>query len=91
MELHHLSRVMRKPVFCICEKTNRSFGGDQRLCFHYIDSTIPRIRYFKPLNIFCGHTAQFVSGLVRNPEDKFSLDEAQLFYHILLTSVYKYF
>ena len=38
--------IMRKPAFCICEnkdadqlRGNRE--ADQRLCFHYIDSTIP--------------------------------------------------
>ena len=43
---HYLSRVMRKPTFCICEnkdadqlRGNRE--ADQRLCFRYIDSTIP--------------------------------------------------
>ena len=42
----HLSRVMRKPAFCICEnkdadqlRGNRK--ADQRLCFRYLDSTIP--------------------------------------------------
>ena len=42
----HLSRVVRKPAFCICEnkdadqlRGNRE--ADQRLCFRYIDSTIP--------------------------------------------------
>ena len=41
-----MSRVMRKPTFCICEnkdadqlRGNRE--ADQRLCFRYIDSTIP--------------------------------------------------
>ena len=41
-----LSRVMRKPAFCICDnkdadqlRGNRE--ADQRLCFRYIDSTIP--------------------------------------------------
>ena len=40
------SLVMRKPMFCICEnkdadqlRGNRE--ADQRLCFRYIDSTIP--------------------------------------------------
>ena len=40
------SRVVRKPAFCICEnkdadqlRGNRE--ADQRLCFRYIDSTIP--------------------------------------------------
>ena len=41
-----MSRVMRKPAFCICEnkgadqlRGNRE--ADQRLCFRYLDSTIP--------------------------------------------------
>ena len=43
-----LSLVMRKPAFCICEnkdadqlRGNRE--ADQRLCFRYLDSTIPRL------------------------------------------------
>ena len=37
---------MRKPTFCICENkdADQLHGGreaDQRLCFHYTDSTIP--------------------------------------------------
>ena len=42
----HMSCVMRKPDFCICENKgadqlcgNRT--ADQRLCFRYIDSTTP--------------------------------------------------
>ena len=41
-----MSRVVRKPAFCICKnkdadqlRGNRE--ADQRLCFRYIDSTIP--------------------------------------------------
>ena len=44
--MSHLSLVMRNPDFCICEnkgadqlRGNRE--ADQRLCFRYIDSTIP--------------------------------------------------
>ena len=44
--LNEVSRIMRKPTFYICEnkdtfqlRGNRK--ADQRLCFHYIDSTIP--------------------------------------------------
>ena len=43
---YHMSRVVRKPDFCICEnkvadqlRGNRE--ADQRLCFRYIDSPIP--------------------------------------------------
>ena len=42
---NNMSRVMRKPAFCICEnkdadqlRGNRE--ADQRLCFRYTDSTI---------------------------------------------------
>ena len=44
--LNHMSRVVRKPAFCICEnkdadqlRGNRE--ADQRLCFRYTDTTIP--------------------------------------------------
>ena len=46
MMSHHMSCVVRKPAFCICEnkaadqlRGNRE--ADQRLCFRYIDTTIP--------------------------------------------------
>ena len=76
---------MRKPAFCICENKDAdqlrsNCAADQRLCFRYTESTIPllpKIRNFKPLAIFCGCTARFVSDLVENPEDRFSHDEAQ--------------
>ena len=42
----HLSLVMRKPAFCICENEDAdqlrsNCAADQRLCFRYTDSTIP--------------------------------------------------
>ena len=70
---------MRKPAFCICEnkdadqlRGNRE--ADQRLCFRYVDSTIPL------LPIFCGCTARFVLDLVGNTEDRFSQNEAHIEY-----------
>ena len=44
--LVYLSRVMRKPDFCICENKDadqlRGYReADPRLCFRYTDSTIP--------------------------------------------------
>ena len=77
---------MRKPDFCICENKDADQlrgdrEADQRLCFRYIDSTIPllsKFRNFKPLAIFCGCTVRFVSDLVGNPEDRFSQNEAQI-------------
>ena len=68
-----MSRVMRKPTFCICEnkdadqlRGNRE--ADQRLCFRYIDSTIPLLSKskFKPFAIFCSCTAWLMSDLVGN-------------------------
>ena len=43
---NHLSRVMRKPTICICENKDAdqlrgNHEADQRLCFCYLDSTIP--------------------------------------------------
>ena len=43
---------MRKPTFCICENkgADQLCGdgeADQRLCFRYIDSTIPLLSKFK--------------------------------------------
>ena len=37
IELFHMSRVMRKRDYCLCENK----GADQRRCFRYTDSTIP--------------------------------------------------
>ena len=44
--MKYKSRVVRKPAFCICENkdVDQLLGNreaDQRLCFRYIDSTIP--------------------------------------------------
>ena len=81
-----MSRVMRKPAFCICEnkdadqlRGNRE--ADQRLCFRYTDSAIPLLpkSEISRLAIFSGCTARFMSDLVGNPEDRFSHNEAQLF------------
>ena len=41
-----LSRILRKPAFCICENKDADqlrsdCAADQRLCFRFIDSTIP--------------------------------------------------
>ena len=42
----NMSRFMRKPTFCICENKDAdqlcgTRKADQRLCFRYIDSSIP--------------------------------------------------
>ena len=48
----HMSLVMRKPAFCICENKDAdqlcdNREADQRLCFGYIDSTIPLLPKYK--------------------------------------------
>ena len=70
----HMSRVMRKPFFALCEnkdadqlRGNRE--ADQRLCFRYTDSTIPLLPKFeisslKPSSVTC--TTWFVSDEVGN-------------------------
>ena len=64
---------MRKPTFCIWEnkdadqlRSNRE--ADQRLCFRYIDSTIPILSKSEILRlaIFCSCRAWFVSVQVGN-------------------------
>ena len=45
----------------------------------YIDRTtdvLPKSELFKPLAIFCGCAARFLSDLVGNPEDRFSRNAA---------------
>ena len=61
-------------------------SANQRLCFRYIDSTIPLLSKsnFKPLAIFCDCTVWFVSDFVGNPEDRFSHNETRIdTYHSL--------
>ena len=48
----HLSPDVRKPTFCICEKKDAdqlcgNRENDQRLCFRYLDSTIPLLPKYK--------------------------------------------
>ena len=83
--LNFMSRVVRKPAFCICENKDAdqlpsNSEADQRLCFRYTDSTIPLLSKFKlkALTIFCDCAARFVSDLVGNPEDRFSQNEAHI-------------
>ena len=71
---------MRKPTLCICENKDADQlrgdrEADQRLCFCYIDSTIPLLSKseIKPLAIFCDCTARFVSDLVENQNVGFLL------------------
>ena len=85
-----MSHVVRKPFFCICENKDAdqlrgNSEADQRLCLRYKYSTIPllpSLQNFKPLAILCGCTAQFMSDLVGNPEDRFSHNEAHIMWFL---------
>ena len=62
---------MRKPTICICENKDadqlRGYcEADQRLCFRYIDSTLPLLLRFEITSLFCACTASFVSDLFGN-------------------------
>ena len=53
---NYMSRVVRIPAFCICDnkdadqlRGNRE--ADQRLCFRYIDSTIPLLSKYEILSL----------------------------------------
>ena len=77
----HVSRVVRKPTYCICENKGAdplcsNCAADQGLCFLSIDgwyntSIISLIRHFKPLTNLSCSTARFVSDLVGNPKTGF--------------------
>ena len=63
----------KKKDFCLCQNKGAdqlcsNCTADQRLCFHYADSTIPPLLVAKILAFFCDYTGQFVSDLVGNPE-----------------------
>ena len=79
----YLSLVMKKPAFCICENkdADRLRGkreADQRLFFRSIASAILLLPKYKISSLFYDCTARFVSDQVRNPEDRFSHNEAYL-------------
>ena len=60
---------MRKPTFCICKNKDADQlrgdrEADQRLCFRYIDSTIPLLSTSEIISCSC--KAWFVSDQVGN-------------------------
>ena len=73
-----MSRVVRKPVFCICgnKDADQLREADQRLCFRSIDCTctIPLLSKYEISSL----SPWFVWDLVGNPEDRFSHNEAQV-------------
>ena len=53
INVKYLSRVMRKPGFCLCENkdADQLCSNDQRLCFHYTDRRIPLLLISRILGI----------------------------------------
>ena len=83
-----MSRVMRKPTFCICEnkdadqlRGNRE--ADQRLCFRYIDSTISLLSKSEISSLY-SHLLWLYSLFCvrpgRKPECWFSNDAAHILF-----------
>ena len=81
----HLSLVMRKPAFCICEnkdadqlRGNRE--ADQRLVF--ATRIVQSLYYLNPKFQASSHllwlSVRFMLDLGGNPEDRFSHNEAHL-------------
>ena len=75
-----MSHIIRKPTFCIDMGKQRGISSgctcaadQQAPLFSYIDlvSTSYQIRNFKPLGIFYGCTAWFVSDLAEIPNTGF--------------------
>ena len=83
---YHMSYIMRKLVFAVCEQRRRrsacaSRQSDERLCYsmpRYYNTSFFYIRNFKTLSNLCGCADWFESYLVENPEDKFSRDKAHI-------------
>ena len=76
-----MSLCMGKQTICIGEnkaadqlRGNRE--ADQRLCFRYMDSTIPLL--LKSKTMFCDCTARFVWDLVGIPNCWFSHAQAHI-------------
>ena len=86
----HLSRVTRKPTFCICENKGAdqlcsNCKANQRLCFRYKDSTIPllsksEVSIPQPSSVAVNPVCV---GPDRKSERLFSHDPAHLIYSLL--------
>ena len=58
----YLSHIVRKPDFCLCEnkgadQLRSNCEADQRLCFHYMDSTIPLLPKSEITSIYLSSVA----------------------------------
>ena len=70
-----MSRVTRRPAFCICENK----GADQRLYFRHIDSTIPKLSESEISSLYQSSVAaqpRLCQTWSDIPDDRFSNDAA---------------
>ena len=76
--LFFYGRIMRKPDIYIWKNkgADRNCAADQRLCFRYINRTVPLLPKFEALWLYS--LVCVVHSL--NPLNRFSLDEAHIFY-----------
>ena len=86
---------MRKLAFCICKNKDPAVTAQLISVFVFatwiVQSLYCLYPNFKPLAIFCGCTARFVSDLVGNPEDQFSHNEAHMVHVLTANSIWKSF
>ena len=77
-----LSRVTRKPDFCLCEnkgadQLRSNCEADQRLCFRYTDSTLSLLIKSEISSFYAASGTVHVGLCHGNPEDQFSRVAAQ--------------
>ena len=81
---------MRKSDFCLYENKGAyqlcSCTADKRLCFRYMNSTIPLLPKSE-ISSFVPFSVVVESDLVRNPDDRFSYVTFQLQDHIVKFNV----
>ena len=65
---------MRKPAKQGADQLHGDRAADQGLCLSYLDRTISLVslsEILRPLAIFCGYSARFVSTLIENMKTGF--------------------
>ena len=90
---YYMSRVRRKPTFCICENKDadqlRGYSeADQRLCFRYIDSAFSLLSKSKKSSLYLSSLAVFAQhGLYgtwsETQKKRLSCDAA--YYYIMIS------
>ena len=85
-EIVNVSRVLRKPDFCICETKGADQlcdcpAVDQSLCFPYIDTImtlLPKSKFQASSRLLWPYRPVYINNLVRNPKNRFSCDAAHI-------------